>query len=55
MHLKEIMQNIYKDCSTAAEEDYGKPGNLVMGANVAGFLRVADAMVAHGIRGGKVI
>ncbi|ARK20723.1 NADP-specific glutamate dehydrogenase [Sporosarcina sp. P26b] len=49
MHLKEVMQNIYKDCSTAAV-DYGKPGNLVMGANVAGFLRVADAMVAHGIR-----
>ncbi|ARF13391.1 NADP-specific glutamate dehydrogenase [Sporosarcina ureae] len=49
MHLKEVMQNIYKDCSNAAA-DYGKPGNLVMGANVAGFLRVADAMVAHGIR-----
>ncbi|PID15794.1 NADP-specific glutamate dehydrogenase [Sporosarcina sp. P34] len=48
-HLKEVMQNIYKDCSTAAA-DFGKPGNLVMGANVAGFLRVADAMVAHGIR-----
>ncbi|PIC76477.1 MULTISPECIES: NADP-specific glutamate dehydrogenase [Sporosarcina] len=48
-HLKEVMQNIYKDCSNAAT-DYGKPGNLVMGANVAGFLRVADAMVAHGIR-----
>lgn len=49
IHLKEVMQNIYRDCSAAAE-DYGKPGNLVMGANVAGFLRVADAMVAHGIR-----
>lgn len=49
VHLKDVMQNIYNDCKRAADE-YGKPGNLVMGANVAGFLRVADAMVAHGIR-----
>ena len=46
--LKDIMQNIYDNASSAAEE-YGKPGNLVAGANIAGFLKVADAMMAQGI------
>ena len=42
------MKNIYRSCMHAAEK-FGKPGNLVMGANIAGFLKVADAMVAHGL------
>ena len=46
--LKGIMANIYKAASAAAEE-CGAPGNLVVGANVAGFLKVADAMYAQGI------
>ena len=47
--LHEVMKEIYKSCIEAAEE-YGHPGNIVVGANIAGFLKVADAMVAHGIR-----
>ena len=43
------MKDIYKSCLYAAEE-YGRPGNLIIGANIAGFLKVADAMVAHGVR-----
>lgn len=46
--LQTVMKNIYTSCLDAAEE-YGHPGNLVMGANIAGFLKVADAMVAHGL------
>ena len=46
--LKDIMLNIYKNTSTAAKE-YGLEGNLVAGANIAGFLKVADAMYAQGI------
>jgi glutamate dehydrogenase (NADP+) len=46
--LKEIMINIYKRCSRAAEE-YDLKGNLVAGANIAGFLKVADAMLSQGI------
>ena len=46
--LKDIMVNIYKAASTAAKE-YGYEDNLVVGANIAGFLRVADAMYAQGI------
>ena len=45
--LNEIMKNIYKSCVDAAEEA-GKPGNLQVGANVAGFLKVADAMLWQG-------
>ncbi|WP_340372535.1 NADP-specific glutamate dehydrogenase [Peribacillus sp. FSL E2-0218] len=43
-----IMKNIYKNSIEAAEE-YGEPGNLVVGANIAGFLKVADAMLTQGI------
>ncbi len=43
-----IMQHIYKECKRAAEE-YGQPGNLVVGANIAGFEKVARAMLAQGI------
>ena len=46
--LHSIMKNIYKACEEAAAEA-GKPGNLQVGANVAGFLKVADAMVWQGI------
>ena len=46
--LHMIMKNIYQSCAEAAEEA-GKPGNLQVGANVAGFLKVADAMVWQGI------
>lgn len=47
--LQQVMKDIYKSCIEAAEE-YGHAGNIVVGANIAGFLKVADAMVAHGIR-----
>ena len=46
--LREIMDNIYKQCTETAQE-YGKPGNLVVGANIAGFLKVAKAMMAQGV------
>jgi glutamate dehydrogenase (NADP+) len=46
--LHDIMVNIYKNASSAAKE-YGCAGNLVDGANIAGFLKVADAMLAQGI------
>ena len=47
--LQQIMKDIYKSCIDAAET-YGRPGNLIIGANIAGFLKVANAMVAHGVR-----
>ena len=43
-----IMKFIYKQAKAAAEE-YGKPGNLVVGANIAGFEKVAKAMLAQGL------
>ena len=46
--LKKIMENIYKNSCEAAKK-YGMEGNLVAGANIAGFLKVADAMMAQGI------
>lgn len=46
--LYEIMSSIYQNASKAAEE-FGAPGNLVVGANIAGFLKVAEAMSAQGI------
>ena len=46
--LHEIMVNIYKNVSEACET-YGMKGNFVAGANIAGFLKVADAMMAQGI------
>ena len=45
---RDIMVSIYRNASLAAEE-YGKAGNLMFGANIAGFLKVADAMLSHGI------
>jgi len=46
--LHNIMIAIHKQCYEAAEE-YGEPGNLVMGANIAGFVKVADAMLDQGV------
>ncbi len=46
--LHGIMKNIYKSISNAAKE-YGCEGNLVAGANIAGFLKVADAMLWQGV------
>jgi len=46
--LHGIMKNIYQN-SVRASERYGHPGNLVVGANIAGFIRVADAMLAQGL------
>ncbi len=46
--LHGIMTNIYHNAAKAAEE-YGMPGNLVAGANIAGFLKVADAMIWQGV------
>ncbi|MCQ2530881.1 MAG: NADP-specific glutamate dehydrogenase [Lachnospiraceae bacterium] len=46
--LHSIMVNIYNACEDAAKEA-GKPGNLAVGANVAGFLKVANAMLWQGI------
>ena len=45
--LKGIMQNIYKNMADAAER-YGVPGDYVAGANIAGFEKVANAMLAQG-------
>jgi glutamate dehydrogenase (NADP+) len=46
--LKNIMVNIYKNARNAAEE-YGCKDNLVVGANIAGFVKVAEAMKAQGL------
>ena len=45
--LKEIMVGIHERCAETADE-FGKPGDYVLGANIAGFTRVADAMMALG-------
>ncbi len=47
-HLQRIMQSIHKACVETAEA-YGTPGNYVNGANIAGFLKVADAMLDQGV------
>ncbi len=46
--LHKIMINIHRNCYETAEK-YGTPGNLVNGANIAGFLKVADAMLDQGL------
>jgi glutamate dehydrogenase (NADP+) len=46
--LADIMRNIHQMCYETAEE-FGVPGNYVAGANIAGFIKVAKAMVAHGL------
>jgi glutamate dehydrogenase (NADP+) len=48
LRLRQIMATIHKNAwNTAAE--YGQPGNLVIGANIAGFVKVADAMLDQGV------
>ena len=42
------MQGIHRNCHEAAAE-FGSPGNYVLGANIAGFRRVAEAMLAMGV------
>jgi glutamate dehydrogenase (NADP+) len=46
--LLTIMSNIHKNCYETAQE-YGTPGNYVNGANIAGFLKVANAMLDQGV------
>ncbi|WP_152018670.1 NADP-specific glutamate dehydrogenase [Aliarcobacter butzleri] len=46
--LEQIMRNIFESVSTTAAE-FGQPTNFVLGANIAGFRRVADAMIEQGI------
>jgi glutamate dehydrogenase (NADP+) len=47
-HLQRIMKNIH-DAAAGAAQKYGTPGNYVNGANIAGFLKVAEAMMAQGV------
>ncbi|MBE6023473.1 MAG: NADP-specific glutamate dehydrogenase [Cellulosilyticum sp.] len=46
--LKDIMKHIHTTCKQAATE-YGEPNNYVLGANIGGFLKVAEAMYAQGV------
>ncbi|MBU8786806.1 MULTISPECIES: NADP-specific glutamate dehydrogenase [Bacillus] len=46
--LRDIMTSIYQNSMKAAGE-YGRPGDLLAGANIAGFIKVADAMIAQGV------
>ena len=46
--LKQIMTDLYHNASQAAER-FGMKGDLVAGANIAGFLKVADSMLAYGL------
>jgi len=46
--LRDIMTAIHQQCYDAAEE-YGQSGNLLMGANIAGFVKVADSMLDQGL------
>ena len=46
--LQQIMKNIYQTCYNTSVS-VGQPGNLVVGANISGFLKVAEAMLAQGI------
>lgn len=46
--LKQIMHSIHHTCLEAAAE-YGEPGNYVVGANIAGFIKVVDAMLDQGL------
>ena len=46
--LREIMQDVHARCHRTAEE-YGMPGNYVAGANIHGFVHVADAMLGQGL------
>jgi len=45
--LHSIMVNIHQNAYDTAKQ-FGEPGNYVLGANIAGFMKVADAMIAQG-------
>ena len=47
--LHQIMKNIYSACAGAGEKYYNNKNALVQGANIAGFERVAEAMMAQGL------
>lgn len=47
-HLKTIMKNVFISANETSKE-FGQPGNLVLGANIAGFRKVADAMIEQGV------
>ena len=46
--LEQLMRGMFHNVDDTAKE-YGEEGNFVMGANIAGFLKVADAMLAQGV------
>ena len=46
--LHGIMREIHRACQTTSEQ-FGVPGNYVLGANIAGFVKVADAMIDQGV------
>ncbi len=46
--LHGIMKSIHKNCKDTAEK-FGQPGNYVLGANIAGFVKIANAMLAQGV------
>ncbi|MEE4293509.1 MAG: NADP-specific glutamate dehydrogenase [Xanthomonadales bacterium] len=46
--LHDIMVNIHNACTATADE-YGVPGNYVLGANIAGFIKIADSMLDQGV------
>ena len=46
--LRKVMKEIHQTCLEAAEQ-YGEPGNYLAGANIAGFVRVVNAMVDQGL------
>ncbi|NMU53240.1 NADP-specific glutamate dehydrogenase, partial [Vibrio parahaemolyticus] len=46
--LQTIMKNIFINANETSKE-FGQPGNLVLGANIAGFRKVADAMIEQGV------
>jgi glutamate dehydrogenase (NADP+) len=48
LRLRTIMANIHENARATAAE-YGQPGNYVLGANIAGFVKVADAMIEQGV------
>ncbi|HCH02918.1 MAG TPA: NADP-specific glutamate dehydrogenase [Vibrio sp.] len=47
-HLQAIMKNIFDNANETSKE-FGQPGNLMLGANIAGFRKVADAMIEQGV------
>ncbi|HLR14849.1 MAG TPA: NADP-specific glutamate dehydrogenase [Bacillota bacterium] len=46
--LQKVMETIYRNCMTASEQ-YGEPGNFVLGASIVGFKRIAKAMLMQGV------